>query len=188
MRLGLLAAGLLAAAGLLGTEPARADEVPRLSLGIGQFDNTTIDSNIGPFDVSGNAHDRAVDFRLEYRFGTSLLPFTEPYASVRPWLGAEATSEGGVYGGGGILVDVPLGPFIFTPSFGAGLWSSGEGKDLGSPLEFRTQVEVGYEFENQSRFSLAYSHISNADVAEPNPGANSIVVYYHLPTRWLLGR
>ena len=140
------------------------------------------------YQIAEVGNDKAVDFRAEYRFGTSLLPLIEPYAKLKPWAGAEATSDGALYGLGGILIDVPLGPIRFTPSFGAGLYSNGNGKDLGSPIEFRTQLELGYQFENQSRFSLGYSHISNANISTTNPGTNMLSLYYHLPAGWLFGQ
>lgn len=182
-------AGAFASVTPVRAEPTSADAVPRLSIGVGQFDSSAFDTDFLLFDVSDDGHDqdKAVDLRLEYRFGTSLLPVTEPYASVKPWVGGEVTSDGSVFGAGGILIDIPLGPFVFTPSFGAGLWASGNGKDMGSPFEFRSQLELGYQFENQSRFSVSYSHMSNASLGDSNPGANTVSLYYHLPTRWLLG-
>lgn len=169
--------------------PAAAADPDLISVGGGLYDQGLIDPNIGFLDVSETDNRKeAADFRLEYRFGTSLLPFTEPFAKVKPWIGAEATSDGAVYGVGGILIDVPIGPFVFTPSFGAGLYADGGGKDLGSALEFRTQLELGYQFENQSRFSVSYSHISNANISETNPGSNIMSVYYSVPASWLLGK
>jgi len=185
---------LLACLGVLGAvtaaSPAMAQDDPsRISIGIGQYDQTLLNPGIAFLKVSDkDRHTQAVDFRGEYRFGTSLISAIEPYAKLKPWMGAEATSDGAFYGLGGILVDVPLGPFVFTPSFGTGLYSSGSGKKLGSTIEFRSMVELGYEFENQSRFSLGYSHISNAGITTTNPGSNILSVYYHVPSSWLLGQ
>lgn len=173
----------------MGTTAALAEDDPDLfSIGAGFYDQGFIDPNIGFLDVSETDNrEEAADFRLEYRFGNSLVPFIDPYAKLKPWIGAEFTSDGAVYGVGGVLLDVPVGPFVFTPSFGAGLYADGAGKDLGSVLEFRTQFEVGYQFENQSRFSLSYSHISNADISDTNPGTNILSLYYHLPSSWIFG-
>lgn len=171
-------------------QPAHAGDDPStISIGVGQFDQTLINPGLGFLDVSStDHHQEAVDLRVEYRFGTSLVPYFEPYAKLKPWFGAEATSDGAFYGVGGILLDVPLGPIRFTPSFGTGFYSSGSGKDLGSVIEFRTQVELGYQFENDSRFSVGYSHISNAGITTTNPGSNILSAYYHLPSRWLFGQ
>jgi lipid A 3-O-deacylase len=128
-----------------------------------------------------------VDFRLEYRFGTSLISWTEPYVKIRPFVGLEATSDLGIYGLGGILFDIPLGPVMLTPSFGAGLYGRGDGRDLGSVVEFRSQLELGYRFENEMRVSLAYSHISNANLSDTNPGVDIISAYLHVPVDMIIG-
>jgi lipid A 3-O-deacylase len=184
--LGLAVVAVLAAA----TPVCAADDTPLLSFSLGLYDQSFINPGFLFFRVSSDKskHNEAADFRGEYRFGTSLLGGSESWAKLKPWIGVEATSDGAVYGVGGILLDVPLGPFVLTPSFGAGLYASGGGKDLGYPIEFRTQLELGYAFDNQSRLSLAYSHISNANLGESNHGTNMISLYYHIPVGWLLGQ
>ena len=85
------------------------------------------------------------------------------------------------------MLDIPIRPLVFTPSIGPGLFYRGNGKDLGSVIEFSTQFELAYAFENQSRISIALSHISNANISSTNPGADNITLYYHIPASWLLG-
>jgi hypothetical protein len=123
-----------------------------------------------------------VDFRADYRWGTSLIEATEPYVAFKPFAGLEVTTDGTVFGLGGLLADIPIGPFVFTPSFGAGLLEEGGGKDMGSIVHGRTTLEFGYEFENRTRFSVHYSHISNGGLTETNPGVNLIGAYLHIPT------
>ena len=38
----------------------------------------------------------------------------------------------------------------------------GDGLDLGYGLEFRSQLEIAYRFDNRSRLGVAVSHMSNA--------------------------
>jgi hypothetical protein len=119
--------------------------------------------------------DEAVDFRLEYRHGDDFL-------WLKPWGGLEVTSDGSVWGGVGVLVDITFfDSVVLTGSFAPGLYEDGSGKDLGHVVEFRSQVELGYQFENQSRLSLAFSHISNAHLGDDNPGTEVLNLYYHLP-------
>jgi len=186
-----LASGLAVIGAMAATSPAwAAEDTPLVSLSVGYYDQRLIDPGFLFLRVSPykSEHQEAVDFRAEYRFAKSLLPGIEPWAKVKPWIGVEGTSQGGIYGVGGFLIDIPLGPFMLTPSFGAGWYSNGGGKDLGYPLEFRTQLELGYAFENQSRVSLGYSHISNANLGETNHGTNMISLYYHIPAGWLFGQ
>jgi hypothetical protein len=171
---------------LLSAFPTLAADDPDLvSLSIGRYDQDWINPNFLFLNGNNGGADRAVDYRLEYRFGTSLISWTEPYAKIKPFVGFEGTSEWGAFGLGGILADIPIGPLIFTPSFGIGLYSQGNGRDLGSLVEFRSQVELGYRFDNEIRVSVAYSHISNANLTDLNPGVDIVSAYLHIPTKML---
>jgi lipid A 3-O-deacylase len=177
----VLLVGVALAAAIFHTAPAWAADPALLSFGVGKYDQDWIDPGVGFLDLSDDQTDEAIDFRLEYRFGTSLLPIIEPYVKLKPFVGLEATSDAAVYGLGGILFDIALGPVMVTPSIGVGLYHDGDGKDLGSAIEFRTQLEIGYRFENDMRVSVAYSHISNAGIGSTNPGANLLGLYFHTP-------
>ena len=110
---------------LIGLAPAGADNLNRVSVGIGYYD---------VFDD----HD-AADFRVEYRPGTSII------WELRPWLGAEITSDGAVYGAAGFLYDFHLTPqWILTPSLGAGLYADGSGKDLGNAIECQRRRSLAH--------------------------------------------
>ena len=142
--------------------PASADDPSFLSVGVGWYD----------FDKEEDA----VDLRVEYRSKTKLLGF------AKPWLGFELTSDIAAYAVGGILTDIFFGRrVVVTPSFGVGAYTKGDGKDLGSTAQFRSQIEIGYRFDDRARLALALSHISNAGLDEHNPGVNILSVYYHIP-------
>ncbi len=171
MKLGAFIISFLSAVALsaiLVAPPASADDPSFLSVGLGYYD----------FDDN----EQAADFRFEYRPGVKYLGF------VKPWLGVELTSDIAAYGAVGILTDIFFGRrVVVTPSFGAGVYSDGDGKDLGSAIEFRSQLEIGYRFDDRSRLTAAISHISNADLDDQNPGANILSVYYHFPLSRLTG-
>lgn len=163
---------------LLGPSPGSADDPGLIALGVGYFHDE-------PFEDDDNA--QAADFRLEYRPGLTLVSVLNGRAALRPWLGGEFTSDGAAYGVGGVLIDLVIDPVVVTPSFGVGAYHDGDGVDLGSTVEFRSQVEIGYLFGDGSRVSAAYSHISNAGLSDTNPGANIISVYYVVPVAHLFG-
>ncbi len=158
----------LALTALTLTAPrARAEDPSFLTLGIGYF------------DVNRQVAD-AADFRLEYRHGGKVWIF-------KPWVGVEATSDGAVYGAAGILIDVFFGRrVVVTPSFGAGYYEEGDGKDLGHDIEFRSQIEIAYRFDDRSRLGLAFSHISNVSIGDINPGVEILNLYYSVPLDGLL--
>lgn len=142
--------------------PASAQEPSFLSFGVGWYDI--------------NDDQDAVDLRIEYRSKAKFLGF------VKPWVGVELTSDAAAYGVAGILTDIYFGRrIVLTPSFGVGVYADGNGKDLGSAIEFRSQLELGYRFDDRSRLALAFGHISNAHLTDQNPGSEILTVYYHLP-------
>ncbi len=164
----VLATAALILATALAAAPAWAEEPDLLSIGAGWYD---INDDKG-----------AADFRLEYR------PDWQFLWHLKPWAGLAATSDGAVYGAGGVLVDFVIGRrLVITPSFGAGLYANGGGKDLGHVVQFRSQLEIGYRFDSGSRLSAAVSHISNASLDATNPGTEIATIYYHLPLDSLFG-
>jgi hypothetical protein len=172
---------------LLLAPVAMADDPDLIGLSVGRYDQDWIESHFLFLETGHSGDEGATDFRLEYRFGTSLISWTEPYGKLKPFVGVEGTSDLAIYGLAGILFDIPLGPVVITPSFGVGLYGRGDGRDLGSIVEFRSQLEVGYRFENEMRVSVAYSHISNANLSELNPGVDIISLYFHVPVGMIIG-
>ena len=111
------------------------------------------------------------------------------FFDVKPFVGLEATSSSATYFLAGIYLDDNAGvlftgessKFLVTPSFGFGSYNAGSGKELGYTLEFRTTIEISYQFENKNRIGLSLGHISNADLGADNPGVEVISLSYQIP-------
>ena len=161
----------LALSGLsFSAEPARADDPSFLTLGVGAFD-------------FNRKKDDGVEFRLDYRSDYKLGIF-------KPFVTAAGVSNGMTFLGAGVLVDVYFGNrFVVTPSF-APTWWRGETDDLdlGYGLEFRSQIDFAYRFDDRSRLGLALSHSSNASLGDTNPGTETLLVNYSYPFGKLFGR
>ena len=158
----LLLSALALSVALAAPPAARADGSDMLSLGVGYY------------DIMDN--EEAVDVRVEWRSGNDL------FWGIKPFVGAEATTDAAIYGLAGLYRDFPVSPnWYITPSFGAGLYHDGDGKDLGHVIEFRSQIEVAYEFDSNNRVSLGFGHISNASIGDRNPGTEILNLYYHMP-------
>ena len=151
----------------------------------------------GYFDFDKDeAHRQAADFRGEYRWGISLLPLIssyfnswDPYVQFHPFAGVETTTLGQLYGLGGWAMDGYIGRHgIFTWSEGVGLYYPGNAVRLGSFVEFRSQAELGWRFDNEMRLTGQISHISNAGLTQRNPGAEIVGVYFHVPVAVFAGR
>lgn len=129
----------------------------------------------GYYDISKDNGDNAAQFGLEYRFA-------DVWRGVRPSVGANVTTDGSVYGYGGMYWDVPLSDsVVFSPNFMAGAWGEGDGKDLGHTIEFRSGLELNYQFDGGRRLGVAYNHISNAGIGSKNPGSEALLLVYQLP-------
>ena len=173
MKAGFFAAILASIVVLVGP-PAKAEDMSDdpdfLSVGGGYFD-------------FNRQKDPGAEFRVEYRSNYKLWVF-KPFASV----GYATPGDGFV--GAGILLDVYFGNrFVLTPSFAPHYYWGGNHKlDLGYPLEFRSQLEAAYRFDDRSRLGLAVSHYSNASLGSKNPGTEIIMLYYSVPFHSLIDK
>jgi len=95
------------------------------------------------------------------------------FGRVSPVTGMMITADNAAYFYTGIEANYELGPFKVTPSFTPGLYSQGEGKDLGHPLEFKSEVQLSMDLGETTNFGMSYNHVSNASLGEKNPKANS---------------
>lgn len=55
-----------------------------------------------------------------------------------------------------------------------GIYEFQGGPDLGGPIEFRSGIEVGYQWPSGWRAGLSYDHRSNAELYATNPGIETI--------------
>ena len=95
------------------------------------------------------------------------------FGRVSPVTGMMVTADNAAYFYTGIEANLDLGPLKLTPSFTPGLYSQGGGKDLGHPVEFKSEVQVSMDLVENTIFGMSYNHVSNASLGEKNPGANS---------------
>ncbi len=170
-----------------------------ISISIILFSNTAFSKGknvfgIGIYDMKfdGSEKNQATDFRYEFRSNESLLdigPKEDNFFFLKPFFGIEYTSDSASYFLAGIYLEDNLGElfegkksqFYFTPSFGAGYYNDGSGKKLGNDLQFRTSLEVSYELKNNKRIGISFSHISNANLGDKNPGVEILSILYHIP-------
>src|SRR4051794_31716394 len=87
-----------------------------------------IQASAGVFDLRNR--DSAAELRLGYRHEIKGWV-------LRPFVSGTVTSDKALHACAGIAYDLPVGPrFVFTPSFAPGLYSRGDGFDLGHTVEF----------------------------------------------------
>ena len=92
---------------------------------------------------------------------------------LSPITGFMMTEDSASYLYTGVQAEYEIGKLNLTPSFAPGYYTTGDGKDLGSPLEFKTEVQLSLDFLSGSKLGYSYNHVSNAGLGDKNPGANS---------------
>ena len=127
----------------------------------------------GYFDINDN--EGAVELRLEWK-GRRF------FEKVSPLLGLMGSSDGAIYGYSGLAYDISLDSnLFFTPSFAFGAYTDGDGKNLGSTIEFRSAIEFSYRFRDHSRIGVMVYHLSNAGISNKNPGTEILSFGYTIP-------
>lgn len=159
-------------------QPGEADaataqaETPALPRRI-RPDESRLQAAIGYYDINDTFD--AAEVRLEWH-GKKM------FWHVRPLAGIMATSDKAFYGYAGIILDMFFGDHIVvSPSFAPGLYSDGDGKDLGHTIEFRSALEIAWRFDGGSRLGLTLYHLSNASLGDSNPGTEVLSLGYTLP-------
>jgi hypothetical protein len=90
-----------------------------------------------------------------------------------PITGALVTADSAAYIYTGVQANYKIGKINFLPSFSPGLYSKGNGKDLGHVIEFKSELQISLDLFSDSQLGFSYNHLSNASLGTKNPGANS---------------
>ena len=93
--------------------------------------------------------------------------------NLSPITGALVTADNASYVYTGVQAQYKIGALNLTPSFTPGLYNSGDGKDLGHVVEFKSEIQLSLDLPKDSQFGFSYNHLSNASLGDKNPGANS---------------
>ena len=97
---------------------------------------------------------------------------------LSPITGGFLTQNNAFYFYTGAQAEYDLGFLTITPSFSPGYYNSGDGKDLGSALEFKSEIQMSLNLSDSTEFGMSYNHISNASLGDKNPGANSYMINF----------
>ncbi len=87
--------------------------------------------------------------------------------------GGFMTGDSSVYLYTGIEGQYGVGLLKILPSFTPGYYEKGNGKDLGSALEFKSEIKLGVDIFENSKIGYSYSHISNNEWGDRNPGTDN---------------
>ena len=126
----------------------------------------------GTFDViDEEGDDQTTLFCIEHKnpnlFRDTFL------GKFKPISGAFITGNSSIYLYTGVEGQYGIGPLKILPSFSPGYYEKGDGKDLGSVLEFKSEIKIGLDIFENSKLSYSYSHLSNNDWGDTNPGTDN---------------
>jgi len=133
--------------------------------------NTELNFYTGMFDFSDDKQ-RSPVLGIEHQ-NDELYIRSSRGAIYSPITGAFITGNNAFYLYTGVQAEYKIGNFVINPSFAPGYYGEGSGKDLGYPLEFKTEIQMSYDLSNTTHLGMSYNHISNASLGDKNPGANS---------------
>tara|TARA_X000000950_G_scaffold12898_1_gene13906 strand:- start:165 stop:686 length:522 start_codon:yes stop_codon:yes gene_type:complete len=97
---------------------------------------------------------------------------------LSPITGFMMTADSASYFYTGVQAEYKIGKLNLTPSFAPGIYSMGDGKDLGSPLEFKSELQLSVDLLPGTKLGYSLSHLSNANFGDKNPGADSYMLNF----------
>ena len=132
---------------------------------------------VGTFDVIDKENDdKSTLFGIEHN-NTDLFKDTF-LGKFSPISGGFLTKKDSIYLYTGVQVEYQIGLLKITPSFAPGYYNKGKGKDLGSALEFKSEIKLGFDIFKNIQIDYSYSHISNNDWGRINPGVNNESIFF----------
>jgi len=138
---------------------------------------------IGTFEITREKW-RTCEFELEYKFHVNALKSPLSCLEFRPLVGVMSNMWKSVYVYAGINFDLLFfDHLLIAPGFAAGYYGQGDGKNLGYPIEFRSGIELAWQFSDWRRLGVHFYHLSNASLSRRNPGEESLVFFYDIPIR-----
>ena len=132
-----------------GSDEVSKAEQTELNLYTGIFDFSDVKQRAGLFGIQHQNDELWRD---------SLL------GNVSPITGGFLTENNAFYLYTGIQWELNVGPVKITPSFAPGYYNYGSGKDLGYPLEFKSELQFTLDLPKGTEMGMSYNHISNASL------------------------
>ena len=133
---------------------------------------------------SGSRAEEGIDLNAELIFSRPAWHLFK--GSLQPNIGFSVNDSGGtskVYGG--VLWQIESNRnWFLSIGLGAALHNGeldtdqSDQKSLGSRVLFRVPIEIGVAFDKRHRIAVMFDHISNAYLADPNEGMDTLGLRY----------
>ena len=130
----------------------------------------------GVFDINTSSKKSSELFGIQH---SNEDLFRETFlGKLSPITGFMVTADSASYFYTGVQAEYKVGKLNLTPSFSPGIYSMGDGKDLGSPLEFKSELQLSVDLLPGTKLGYSHSHLSNANLGDKNPGADSYMLNF----------
>ena len=154
---------------IVGIFPAYSEDQKKIS------NDHELNFYTGMFDFSDDGK-RAGLFGIQHQ--NESLVRDSFLGTISPVTGLMLTEKNAAYIYTGVQAQYKMGKLNIIPSFAPGLYSEGDGKDLGHIVEFKSEVQLSLDLSSSSELGFSYNHISNASLGDKNPGANSYMLNF----------
>ena len=143
--------------------------------------NITINAN--SYSIFGGTYDYDDDnttnlFGINYHLSNNEIDLIK-ILTISPVFGGLITADRASMFYGGFETNIGTDSIYLNLSSSAGIYSNGDGKDLGNALQFKSEINIFYSISKKSRFGIGSHHISNAGLATVNPGTNNYYLIYN---------
>ena len=98
---------------------------------------------------------------------------------LNPVIGGFVTAKSASMFYSGFETNIGQDTIYLNLSSSAGIYSNGDGKDLGNDLQFKSELNIFYRLGKSSSIGLGSHHISNAGLSSVNPGTNNFYLIFN---------
>ena len=99
--------------------------------------------------------------------------------TINPVVGGLVTAKSASMFYGGFETNLGSDLIYLNLSSSAGIYSNGDGKDLGNAIQFKSEVNLLYSLSDKTRIGIGSHHISNAGLDSVNPGTNNFYLIFN---------
>ena len=135
------------------------------------------------FSIFGGSYDydddnTSVLYGLNYHLSDNEFSFFN-LINLNPVIGGFVTAKSATMFYSGFETNIGKDSIYLNLSSSAGIYSNGDGKDLGNDLQFKSEVNFFYRLGKSSSVGIGSHHISNAGLSSVNPGTNNFYLIFN---------
>ena len=135
------------------------------------------------FSIFGGSYDYDDDntstlYGVNYHLTDNTLSLFN-LVDINPVIGGFVTAKSASMLYSGFETNIGQESFYLNLSSSAGIYSNGDGKDLGNALQFKSELNLFYRLSKSSRIGIGSHHISNAGLSSVNPGTNNFYLIFN---------